>query len=469
MPATCSDGSVPPDTLRSSLRDPAGRVVKRDGQIQRLVFDAGRGDYEFLIASGTYDHLVNQGLLVPHEEVPATEVHKDWDRRRIACVLRPRQIPFVSYAHEWGFSQLRDAALTTLTVQREALRFGMMLKDAPGTNIQFLDGRPVLIDTLSLVRAKGAAWPAYFQFCKHFLAPLLLTVYRDVRLMRLVAQQADGVPLDLAARLLPARSWLRPLAALHLHLHARANRRAATTPGLEREWFPPAPGRQTLVIESLLRGIERLQWSPPRTDWTAYADERPTYTDEAWAARLDAVSRILDRIRPSTVWDLGAATGHISRIATRSGAFTVALDADPSCVELTYLRARQDQDTRLLPLVQDLLCPSSPAGWAEHERPGLAERGPADLVLALGLIHHLAVPGGLPLVAILSYIRRLGRAALVEFVPSSDPVAVAWSRRFDTSRLNQSAFEEAAATHFTEVERLAIPGSQRMLYFLRNA
>ena len=119
--------------------------------------------------------------------------------------------------------------------------------------------------------------------------------------------------------------------------------------------------------------------------------------------------------------------------------------------------------------MQDLLCPSSSAGWAEQERAGLAERGPADLVLALGLVHHLAVPGGIPLVEIFSYIRKLGRAALVEFVPSSDPVAVVWSRRFDISRLNQPAFEAAAAMHFVEVERMPIPGSQRVLYLLRAA
>jgi hypothetical protein len=407
---------------------------------------------------------------VPHEERPATEADAETASRRIACVLHPREVPFISYPHEWCFSQLRDAALVTLEIQREALGFGMMLKDAPAANIQFLDGRPVLIDTLSLVRASGPAWPAYFQFCKHFLAPLLLAVYRDVRLMRLAAQEFDGIPLDLAATLLPHRSWLRPAAALHVHMHARANRRAAR---VEAGGLPIAPPpmtgdakRQTLIVDSLSRGIDRLQWTPPRTVWTSYADEQPSLGDEAWAARLEAVSRVVTRLEPRTVWDLGAATGHLSRIASGAGAFTVAFDADPACVELTYRRARQEGDHQLLPLVQDLLWPSGPSGWAEHERAGLAERGPADLVLALGLVHHLAVPGGISLADILGYIGKLGRTALVEFVPSSDPVAVMWSRRFDTARLNRPDFEAAAAVHFEQVERMPIPGSQRVLYLL---
>ena len=88
----------------------------------------------------------------------------------------------------------------------------------------------MLIDTLSLVRRSGSAWAAYYQFCKHFLAPLLLVAHRDPRLLDLLATEPDGVPLDLASRLLPPRTWLRPAALLHVHLHARAERRWAGTP-----------------------------------------------------------------------------------------------------------------------------------------------------------------------------------------------------------------------------------------------
>src|SRR5688572_32668248 len=98
------------------------------------------------------------GLLVPHDEIPPLpwRAHGAWK------ALRPQRVPFISYAPEWCFSQLGDAALTTLRVQQEALQYGMELKDATTANIQFLDGRPVLIDTLSLVRRRGSAWAAYY-------------------------------------------------------------------------------------------------------------------------------------------------------------------------------------------------------------------------------------------------------------------------------------------------------------------
>jgi hypothetical protein len=306
---------------------------------------------------------------------------------------------------------------------------------------------------------------AYYQFCKHFLAPLLLVVYRDAHMLKLSGTEADGIPLDRASRLLPRRSWLRSSALLHVHLHARASdastsrvpRKASSDRGVE------------VLVDNLIRAVERLCWTPPSSEWTHYETQQPTYTPVAWAARLELVSRVVAQCKPRTAWDFGAATGHISRITTGSGAFTVAFDADPSCVELAYRQARREVNQRLLPLVQDLLHPTSSGGWAQGERPGLIERGPVDLVLALGLIHHLAVPGGVPLDLQLQFFANVGRAALVEWIPQDDPVVTAWSNRFKVDRLDEPDFIAGARRHFGRLERHQIADSRRVLYYLTNA
>jgi hypothetical protein len=102
----------------------------------------------------------------------------------------------------------------------------MTLVDASAYNIQFLQGRPILIDTLSLRQAVlGEPWTAYRQYCQHFLAPLALMSFRDIRLGQLLRAHIDGIPLDLASLLLPFRSCRRPSLLLHLHLHARSQKR----------------------------------------------------------------------------------------------------------------------------------------------------------------------------------------------------------------------------------------------------
>ena len=64
-------------------------------------------------------------------------------------MIQPDPVPFVSYPYEWCFSQLKDAALATLEIQKIALQFGMVLKDASAFNILFIGCRPVFIDSLS--------------------------------------------------------------------------------------------------------------------------------------------------------------------------------------------------------------------------------------------------------------------------------------------------------------------------------
>ena len=70
-------------------------------------------------------------------------------------VIRPDRIHLISYPYEWSFSQYQDAALLTLEIQRLALGRGMSLKDCSAFNVQFHEGRPIFIDTLSLRAVSG--------------------------------------------------------------------------------------------------------------------------------------------------------------------------------------------------------------------------------------------------------------------------------------------------------------------------
>jgi len=210
--------------LTEVFRDPSGFIFTRDGQLYRQVNKQYQADYELLFGSGLYQELTERKLLIPHSEVNI----KPADAARAYKVLQPERIPYISYAYEWSFSQLKDAALLTLDLQTRALKHGMWMKDANNSNIQFLNGRPILIDSLSFESyPEGLPWTAYRQFCQHFLAPLALMAYVDVRLNQLLRNWLDGVDLSLASRLLPWTTRLNSGLLLHIHAHAGAQRRYA--------------------------------------------------------------------------------------------------------------------------------------------------------------------------------------------------------------------------------------------------
>ena len=141
-------------------------------------------------------------------------------------VIKPELIEFISYPYEWCFSQYPGRRAIPAGSNGVLWHAGMTLKDCKRLQFAILpSGRPIFIDSLSFeTYREGEPWTGYRQFCEHFLAPLALISLVDHRLGQLCRTNIDGVPLDLAARLLPWRSRLRWGLALHLHLHSSLQR-----------------------------------------------------------------------------------------------------------------------------------------------------------------------------------------------------------------------------------------------------
>ncbi|MBI2167187.1 MAG: SAM-dependent methyltransferase [Candidatus Omnitrophica bacterium] len=447
-----------------SFRDPSGFLFYRNGALFRQVNLSYKEDYDCLIRSGLYQKLAERGLLIPHEETEEKGLQGP-----VYKVMRPEQIAFISYPFEWGFSQLKDAALLTLEVQKTALEHKMSLKDANAFNIQFRTGRPVLIDTLSFkTYEEGRPWVAYRQFCQHFLAPLALMSYRDIRLNQLGRVYLDGIPLDLASRLLPWRSRLDFGLLIHLHLHARSQQRFADRP-IKEETGKFSRLAFLGLIESLEKAVRRLNWKPGRTEWGDYY-QATNYSEPAFEHKKDLVADFLSQAKPASVWDLGANTGFFSRISGERGIPTVAWDIDPLAVEKNYLECRGRAEKNVLPLLLDLGNPTPALGWGHEERRSFAQRGPADLVLALALVHHLAISNHLPLERIAGFFARLSRFLVIEFVPKSDSQVkrLFLSRDDIFPHYDRASFEAAFSRYFAIEKAAPVRQSERILYLMRT-
>jgi len=226
-------------------------------------------------------------------------------------------------------------------------------------------------------------------------------------------------------------------------------------------------------LDHLIAGLESacagLDWKPEGTEWADYY-EGDSYTDEGEQDKAAVVARHLDRIQPAEVWDLGANTGRFSRIASERGIHTVSFDVDPACVERNYREVRRSKERRPLPLVMDLVNPSPALGWAHAERSSLAERSSADLVLALALVHHIAISNNVPLIRIARYFARLAPHLVIEFAPKSDPkVKILLATREDVfPTYTQEGFEEAFSNAFEIVDAHPAKGSDRTIYWMRR-
>lgn len=449
----------------SSFRDPSGTVYVHNGVLLRQINSCYEKQYRHMMDSRLYAELTEKGLLVRHEEKANAGITDG-----AYLVIQPERIPFISYPYEWSFGMLKDAALLTLRCHRLALDKGMILKDASAYNVQFFHGHPVLIDTLSFdFYQEGMPWVAYGQFCRHFVAPLLLMCNVDLRLNKLLRLYIDGVPLDLASKLLKGRGGF--FAKQHIHWHAKATqrhaedgKRAGAVKGISI-----SKSNHIAMIDSLIRNIEALGLRNEKTEWADYY-ANTNYSKTASDAKALIVKEYVEAISAAHVWDLGANDGTYSRLALNSTADVVAFDIDALAVERNYSCVKSE-NLNMLPLVMDFSNPSPSIGFANEERMCMAQRQKADCVMALAIIHHLAISNNLPLERIAQWLSTLAPHLIIEFVPKEDSqVQILLATRQDIfPDYSQDGFEGAFQKEYTILDKKQIKGSMRVLYHMRSS
>ncbi len=456
----------------ASFRDPSGFVYIQNGTYFRQVNSIYRDTYEQLMDSGLYGELIQRNFLIPHQQVE----NPAFPEKNGYCVIKPEQIPYGNYPYEWCFSQLKDAAILTLKIQKIALKHGMSLKDASAYNIQFRGSSPVFIDTLSFEKFNEKPWVAYKQFCQHFLAPLTLASYCDHRLIQLLKLHIDGIPLDLTAKLLPTRTRTRLGLLMHIHLHAKTQKKYADR-GRDQEVQSKiaashmSASKAIALIDNLISTVNGLKWKHAESEWGNY-NQDTNYENTDLDEKSSIIVRYIRRteIDQPSIMDLGANNGKFGRIVSNMASVVVCQDIDETAVEKNYLAAKAEHDLNILPLIQNLINPSPAIGWANCERDSLEQRGPVDISLALALVHHIAISNNVPLEQVADYLARLSRYLIIEFVSKKDSqVQRLLSTREDVfPEYTVDGFEQAFSKSFNIIQSNPVSSTERTIYLMES-
>ena len=331
-------------------------------------------------------------------------------------------MPLVSYSYEWTFSMLQDAALVTLDILQAALARDVVLKDAPAFNVLFEGTCPRLVDVLSLEAYQpGALWAGYTQFCRSFLAPLLVSAHTRTTVGPLLRGHLGELPLGDAARLLGWTRVLRPGVATHILLQSRLEQGFGKRPDDVGQAAAAAAHPKVLLIKTAgrIRALVASLRHRRSSAWAGYSDAN-TYNEESRAQKAGFVERALSEKRPRVVLDLGCNTGEYSRLALRHAHHVVALDGDADSVDALYRTERGS--TKLSPIVSDLHNPTPAQGWQLRERAALLDRLKGDFVLALALVHHLRITAGIPLPDVIQFLLDRAPEGIIEWVDREDPM-----------------------------------------------
>lgn len=445
----------------ASFRDPSGFIFHYDGKYYRQINNSYAENYDLLISSGLYNTLTTKQYLLPHteikENIPGAEDHY--------ITILPEQLSFTSYPYEWCFEQLKDAAILTLKIVKNAVEHGMILKDATPFNIQFHKGKPIFIDTLSFEKYDASLpWIAYRQFCEMFLFPLWLSHYHKMNFQQILNIYPDGISAEITAKLLPAKSRLSSSIWMHLLLQNMIKKQS---PDIKTS-YSFSKKKLLDLITHLENTIKKLDNSS-KTTWSDYYNEgieEPAYLDE----KKIIISQLLTQVNGKKIIDLGANDGVFSLLSAEKGLDVIATDSDEQCINNLYKKIRSEGIANIVPLCFDIMNPSAATGFTNKERTSINDRLKADTVMALALIHHLAIGKNISLQMLAAWFYELAPQLIIEFIPKEDDKTqiLLQHKKIAFPDYTVTGFETAFAVKFSIERKEAVAATKRLLYFMKR-
>ncbi len=380
------------DVDPSSYVDPQGVLFHFDGGLYRLVHAESAPLFRRLLESGTLADLERtHGLVRTSEAAFAVREFPD------ALVLDHEPIRPQSYAPEWCPSMLQTAATATLDLGLALLDERLMLQDAYPWNVLFRGCEPVFVDLTSIVPLSDRyLWPAHEQFESYFLRPVALSAQGMGRAVRaMLLNNISGVSL---AEFHSMVSTPYRLSHPGLMVMRRFDRIVQRSVGLkervrdvaERATREAPVSARKRLLRRLRTRVAAFSFDRAGDPWSRYYAEIDDGVDKD--EKVETVRRLLARLAPRTVVDLGCNTGVFSLLAAEQGVRVVALDSSEACIETLFGEASKGA-LPILPLVADVLAPTPRFGFMGQQYAGLLERVRSDVAMCLGLMHHLHVSG----------------------------------------------------------------------------
>ena len=447
----------------ASYKDPAAKVFFKEDEPEYIFREISPSyfiHYNHFQSSGLAAELIKKKWLISFEKISGERL-----------ILKARKIPFISFPYEWTFSQWKEAAMLTMKIQFQALKFGMILKDATPFNVVFNGSTPIFIDLSSFeIYSEGKPWEAYKQFSENFYLPLLIYKYFDATANDIYMNNSNGIPLSKGLQLLPLKAHLNLSTFFYLSLPDKIRKQttgSTVSPSKTSARF--SHKKMLQFSEQLFTNIKRLKQSKKATKWNNYYEKgtEAKYVVE----KQDIIKKWFgNEYHDKTLIDFGCNTGNFSKLLSPKVKTIIAFDEDCRSVDELNLYCRENGIDNVFCFTANISSPTPSTGWQNMERPALKERLKGDVALALALTHHLAIGAYINFNMQAAMFAGITKELFIEFVPREDHrVELLLAGRHEIfSWYNQFEFMKAFEVYFDLVKKHNFHNNRMLVHFIKK-
>lgn len=425
--------------IPSSTADPVGRVFVWNKKVYRAIRSEYDGFYKRLISEKILDNISSKIGLIPTMitglKVPG-----------YSLILNHELISFQNFPYEWCSEMFRDAAKLVCELSLELLRYNLELKDIHPYNIMYQGYLPKFVDVGSIIPViNKSKWSIQSVFRENMIYPLLaMESGQNDQVRLLFKEELDDIKLRNA--LFKTLSQKRRISELFGK-------------------FTDALIETESAANKYRTEISKIKLKDSRTQWSKYAANDDDYnlplnSQNRWFDKQKNVNKLLKRLKPYTVLDLGANIGWYSKLAVNNGAnLVIATDIDEPSLNTLYLESKKHSLPIQTAYIDFVKSTAANITWS-----GASSRYRTDLVLCLALTHHLVFKNYLHFDSIAGELGKYARKwAIVEFVPADDEYIRTWIKPQHMWYTKEN-FIASLEKHFRKIEIFNSTPSPRMLF-----
>lgn len=438
-------------SLELSVAEREVYMFKKDNKVIRIFKGQAAEMIGHLDKVGIINELCQQGM------IPPMKISKmDNEIRATQKLIKPLIYPF-----EWSPSQLREAGILTLNIQKFLEERGFHLKDAHPYNVVFDGCNPYFVDLGSIVKMNYGVgyWAAYPEFKASFEVPLKLaareytSIYSNTFLRQgsiinnydQIYMARDFPFVSFKLYVVSYKIWMRYRSSFSWaedRLNKRFNKFvSAALYSISRA---PLPFRRVNYLKLISR-FKKINF-PFSTEWIDYHKQKKLLDrdGEKISPRFVRILDILQRLQPKSVLELAANEGVLSRAIkmTLNECKVISTDYDIGAIEnnfKTSAQASPEIAVAKLDFMGDIFAQIS----SDREA-----RLRSEVVIALAVTHHLALTQKYTFEAIFRKIYALSLdKVMIEFMPmglwngESAPEIPTWYNEIEFVKYFEKYFE----------------------------